>query len=871
MTFQWRSGADLLEQAILAALLVCIALFLTYTDWLWRWDRILLDTHLKFWSRPASNDIVIVAIDEASLWTLGRWPWPRGLHAELIERLTAEQPRVIAIDLIFAEADLDTPEEDIALAKAIKASHRTVLPVFVEQPRLSGQLIEQLPISPLAEAATALGHVHVELDKDGIARGIYLKEGLGTPHWPTLSVAILDVVEPNRWTDLPGARNPNNHLDAPQVWIRDHHILIPFAGPPGHFSRISYVQALRGEFVPETFKDKFVLIGVTATGLGDALPTPVSGQNQPMPGVEINANILDALRRGITIQPLGMSMQIALAALLGVLPILIYPRLAPRWSLAAAGLLLLLVVSLSTSLLVTLHLWFAPAPILLVVVLSYPLWSWRRLEAAMRYLDRELDRLRTEQEAVPPTKAPRLETALSFLSQILPIGGWVIQEEKQTNTLAESNSIGAPPVVLSFGDWMQRGENWWVKVAFEGQNWLIGLHWLGETLPDSRQQKLMYELVRPYMPTTEHSPSGTVEVLQARIQQVQEATERLQMMHHFIDDSLAQMDGVLVTSSLGQVVLANQQAAFYLSGSRSVKLQGKQLLDLLESVEPLEGMSWKESLRRALVERTPVQLNSSSHSGRDLLIQMVPLDSDQHRLHGLIMNLSDITALKDHERRRVEVLGFLSHDLRSPLVSILALVELAQTKYNPEELLALLYRAEHYARRTLELAEKFLELARAESSEQVHWHDVDLVSVAIDAFEQVWVQAKQKQIELRQDIDVDEAWVTGDHDLLERAIINLLTNAIKYSPEGAKVSLHLYRHNNQLHCCVIDNGYGIAKQDLPRLFSRFGRISMPQHAEEKGIGLGLAFVKAVIDRHGGQVEVDSTLGKGSRFCMIFPV
>ena len=102
--------------------------------------------------------------------------------------------------------------------------------------------------------------------------------------------------------------------------------------------------------------------------------------------------------------------------------------------------------------------------------------------------------------------------------------------------------------------------------------------------------------------------------------------------------------------------------------------------------------------------------------------------------------------------------------------------------------------------------------------------------------------------------------------MLERALINLLTNAIKYSPPQTTVTVRLSREGDYYRCCVADEGYGIKAESLPVLFDRFKRIANPEHADTTGAGLGLAFVDAVVTRHGGTISVDSTPGKGSVFC-----
>ena len=120
------------------------------------------------------------------------------------------------------------------------------------------------------------------------------------------------------------------------------------------------------------------------------------------------------------------------------------------------------------------------------------------------------------------------------------------------------------------------------------------------------------------------------------------------------------------------------------------------------------------------------------------------------------------------------------------------------------------------------------------------------------------------------EIDLDHAWVLGDSGLLERAVTNLLNNAIKYSAQGSKVSMKVFRKNGHVWCCVEDEGYGISESELPTLFERFRRAHRNSGVDQQGIGLGLALVKATAERHGGYIDVQSREGKGSRFCLVLP-
>jgi len=388
----FRSYEHLFERIGLALMLVLLAFVLNQTDWLNRWNLLFYDWNLSHGSRVPAEDIVIVAIDEQSLRKLGRWPWPRHIHAELVRKLAASGAKAVALDIVFAEPDVAHPAADRDLASALADYGRAVLPVLNEQTRLNGPLIETLPIPALAKAAARLGHVDVELDPDSIARGIYLKAGLGSPRWSTLTLALLEMVDPSRWQTLPGQHNVPAGPVFSKSWQRDYHILIPFAGPSGHFQRVSYADVLQDCFASAAFYGKWVLVGVTAAGLGDALPTPVSGQAQPMPGVEFNANILDALLRGMLIQPLSDNSALLLTGILVLLPLVMCAVCPPRWTLPLSGLILLLTLVVSFGLLQILHRWFPPVAALVVQGLSCLLWMGWRWQQARHALLTEQER-----------------------------------------------------------------------------------------------------------------------------------------------------------------------------------------------------------------------------------------------------------------------------------------------------------------------------------------------------------------------------------------------------------------------------------------------------------------------------------------------
>ncbi|MCA1978980.1 MAG: CHASE2 and HATPase_c domain-containing protein [Thiobacillus sp.] len=377
-----------------ALILLAVALAVTASGVLTRVDNLLYDLGQRLSRQPVPQDIVIVAIDESSLSKLGRWPWSRRLHAALIDRLKADGAKVIALDIVFAEPDASDQPADAQLAEAIARAGNVVLPVLLESSRANGQLLETLPLPQLLEHTAGLGRVHAELDADGIARSVFLWEGVGAPVWPHFAQAALTVagIRP------PGlaAASPQTHEALPFALVRDTQRRVGFLGPPGYVRTLSYAQALTGEFAPGTFRDKIVLVGATAAGMGDLLPTPVSGLAAPMPGVEFNANVVAAMRDGRLIRETGLPVALVAATLLALLPLAWLPRLSPLTGLLASLVWFVAVAATAAALPALAHAWMPVAGALLAILLAYPVWSWRRLESAGRFLDHELKRLRQE-------------------------------------------------------------------------------------------------------------------------------------------------------------------------------------------------------------------------------------------------------------------------------------------------------------------------------------------------------------------------------------------------------------------------------------------------------------------------------------------
>ena len=392
-------GRTLTEWSLLCLLLVGLAGLSAWQGWLWRVDHLLYDAGLPLLSRQAPADIVIVAIDEASLARIGRWPWRRAVHATLLHKLVQAEVAVIGFDIILNEPDTDDPDGEALLAAAIARHGRVALPV-IPAPTGAAQIGTGRPLATFSRAAAALGHIEMPIDADGIIRGLYLRAGDGATIHSHLALAMLSLADPARAAPYLSAAAAGD-VPGPADWRRDSWRYLRFAGPPGSYRTVSYVDVLTGAVDAQQLRGALVIVGATAAGLGDLHATPMSASGQPMAGAEIIANALNALRAGETIVWLDRATTTAISAFMVLLLLIGLLYLSPRTGLAWSAGVGLAAVAVGVLQLHWGQPWLPPGAILLGAALAYPLWSWRRLEATQRFMDEELRLLRDTDPATP--------------------------------------------------------------------------------------------------------------------------------------------------------------------------------------------------------------------------------------------------------------------------------------------------------------------------------------------------------------------------------------------------------------------------------------------------------------------------------------
>jgi two-component system, OmpR family, phosphate regulon sensor histidine kinase PhoR len=325
-------------------------------------------------------------------------------------------------------------------------------------------------------------------------------------------------------------------------------------------------------------------------------------------------------------------------------------------------------------------------------------------------------------------------------------------------------------------------------------------------------------------------------------------------------------DGVLVIDPFGRVAMLNRSAENWL-GLKEEDAVGKPFRECVRH-RPLAALlqdihdggtetSSEFSVRHPDTRKT-----------RHLFAQATRAVGRDGRGMGTVAVLRDVTAEKEADRLKNELVSMVAHELKSPLTSIYGFSELlmeSEPRNRKAHEYAAVIQAE--AGRLTEFVNKFLRLSRLESGRvKIKMDPFDLRPVIEKAFGLLNAQAEKKHVLLVLQIPESLPLVAGDPELIEQVVLNLASNAVKYSPNRSKVGVEVGVAGKEVVINVIDNGYGIPKEALPRIFDKFYRVpEMKEGEESEGSGLGLALVKEIVEKHGGTIRVKSKVGVGSVF------
>jgi PAS domain S-box-containing protein len=353
-----------------------------------------------------------------------------------------------------------------------------------------------------------------------------------------------------------------------------------------------------------------------------------------------------------------------------------------------------------------------------------------------------------------------------------------------------------------------------------------------------------------------------------------ELNQRLLSDSRFVDKSLRSVgDGLLVAGIGGQIVFVNRRAAEIL-GMKERSLLGSSLFRRLG--EPEKTMA--ATLERLLVDRATVERETTfgDSSPKHFILRLSPVcenGEDRGAVVGMVASLSDITKQQELQQMKTEVMSLVTHELRTPLTAIQGMSEvLAQFDVDPDRRRVMHVAINEEAKRLARMIDEYLDITRLEAGAR----PLRKTPLRVDALiERLLLLldplASSRGIPIRRQFDEKLPVVMADADLLAQAITNVIANAIKYSPPGRAIRVFVQTDGNDLLIEVADKGYGIAPEHLKRIFEKFYSVPRVENADEPGTGLGLAFVREIMDSHGGYVTVESELGTGSTFTLRLPV
>ena len=328
-------------------------------------------------------------------------------------------------------------------------------------------------------------------------------------------------------------------------------------------------------------------------------------------------------------------------------------------------------------------------------------------------------------------------------------------------------------------------------------------------------------------------------------------------------------DGVIATDRIGRIIMVNDMAQKQL-GLKDHKQEQYFLLDVLELQD-------QYSLRE-LLSQTPEIVLEKVNENQELLTlraNFATIRSESGLISGLVVVLHDMTEQAKEERERRLFVSNVSHELRTPLTSVKSYLEALDEGALTESVAPSFVKVSlDETNRMMRMITDFLSLSRIDN--QVGEMDVELINFTafitfiLNRFDQMKNSDVGKTYAIIRDYQISPIWVEIDTDKMTQVLDNILNNAIKYSPDGGNITFSMKTTDSQLILSISDEGLGIPKADLPKIFDRFYRVDKARSRAQGGTGLGLAIAKEIVKQHKGFIWAKSEYGHGSTFTIVLP-
>ena len=328
-------------------------------------------------------------------------------------------------------------------------------------------------------------------------------------------------------------------------------------------------------------------------------------------------------------------------------------------------------------------------------------------------------------------------------------------------------------------------------------------------------------------------------------------------------------DGVLATNRRGQITMINDTAKRQL-GVESDDALNQNILELLKIEDEYE-------LRDLITQSPEMMIYSQNVNGEyiSLRVRFALIRRESGFISGLVAVLHDTTEQEKEERERRLFVSNVSHELRTPLTSVKSYLEALDEGALYEPVAPDFIKVSlNETNRMMRMVTDLLHLSRIDNASG-HL-DVELINFTafitfiLNRFDKMRSQEQEKKYELVRDYPITSVWIEIDTDKMTQVIDNILNNAIKYSPDGGKITVSMKTTDDQMILSISDQGLGIPKEDLPKIFDRFYRVDKARSRAQGGTGLGLAIAKEIIKQHNGFIWAKSEYGKGSTFTIVLP-
>lgn len=367
--------------------------------------------------------------------------------------------------------------------------------------------------------------------------------------------------------------------------------------------------------------------------------------------------------------------------------------------------------------------------------------------------------------------------------------------------------------------------------------------------------------------------AGAVNNLSVRVEEAQESSDSERRR---LDSVLSHMsDGVLATDRRGNITIVNNMALQLLGVDHEDDLIGKSIIDALD-------IRHDYTVRELINSNQKEMIIDMSAGGNDLILNAYfsPIQRESGFISGLVCVLHDVTSQQKEERERKQFVSNVSHELRTPLTSVHSYVEaLSDGAWKDKDIAPqFLTVIQNETNRMIRMINDLLSLSRMDSGTtklNLEYVNIkELFNYILNRFDMIIKKDENDQNSKKYTIERyftdKDLWVEIDTDKFTQVIDNIMNNAIKYSPDGGVITTRLLETHNHVILSISDQGLGIPRKDLGRIFDRFFRVDKARSRKQGGTGLGLAISKEVTNLLGGQIWVDSIEGQGSTFYISLP-